>query len=105
MRNATVLTRAYRFCPKNDIWDLQWVPEDDVIGNYSYSYDETMSNVDKAKALASAVVKKLNSEYSIMGYNPDPSAAILYGDGVIGVEVYYHGLNDMMKISARMMIF
>lgn len=105
MRDGIVLTRAYRFCPKSDIWELQWVPEDAVIGEYSYSYDETAPIVDMAKTLAAAVVNKLASEYSRIGYNPNPRAVIIYGDDVIGAEVYYYGLSDIMKISARMNLF
>ena len=104
MAQGKVLTRAYRYVPQENIWDMRWIPEDDVIGEYPFNYDERKSAMDIAQQVANEIVGKLKSQYEGLGVDPNPQVAALWGGDIVGAEVYYQSLTGMMKISARMRI-
>ena len=108
MVNSTIHTRALKYIPTPTIFEEQWILEDTHTGQYKFSYDANKKKLEIANDVADFVKNKLKTDYKPMGYDPYPQAALIYGGAFgfeyVGADVYYHGLNGTMKISARMRI-
>lgn len=110
MSKGTIKTRAYKYNPSScdPDWGDPWLPEDARIGSYEFEYDEKMKRSALAHKVAAWIAKKLVKEYKPLKYDPYPCYATVYGedvgDGFVGAEVYYRGVNSTMKISARMQV-